>query len=146
MYGWGMKLEVLGLSCGGGISLCGEGGLLEHLYEELKGWARTERKDAWWWKLEEEGSFSVSSSYELLAGLMMPTVILCESKEMVFGSVWKSPAPSKVVAFSWQFLLDRIPTKVNLAKRSIYPSVFWIGVFFVIKRENLLLIYSSIAI
>ena len=31
-----------------------KGGLLENLYVELEGWVRTEREDAWWWKLEEE--------------------------------------------------------------------------------------------
>jgi len=40
---------------------------------------------------------------------------------MVFGSVWKSPAPSKMVGFFWQLLLDRIPTKINLARRKILP-------------------------
>jgi len=29
-------------------------------------------EDAWWWKLEEEGIFTVSSTYELHAGLLMP--------------------------------------------------------------------------
>jgi len=72
------------------------------------------------WK--KKGKFLVSSSYELFVGLMMPLEILSESKEMVFGSVWKSPVPSKVVIFSWQLLLDRIPTKVNLARRSILPD------------------------
>jgi len=98
-----------------------EGGLVEILMVELEGWVKTERVDAWWWKLEEEGFFTVSSTYELLAGLLMPPESLFETKEMVFGSVWKSPAPSKVVAFSWQLLLDRIPTKTNLARRRILP-------------------------
>jgi len=99
-----------------------EDGLLENLFEVLEGCARSEREDAWWWKLEEEGRFTVRSSYELLAGLMMPPETLSESKEMVFGSVWKSPALSKVVVFSWQLLLDHIPTKVNLVRRTILPA------------------------
>jgi len=74
--------------------------------------------------LEEEGRFTVSSSYELLAGLLMPPETLSESKEMVFGSVWKSPAPSKVVVFSWQLLLDRIQAKVNLARGRIIFTCF----------------------
>lgn len=41
---------------------------------------------------------------------------------MVFGSVWESPTPSKVVVFSWQLLIDRIPTKVNLARRRILST------------------------
>lgn len=52
----------------------------------------------------------------------MPLEPLENTKAMVFGSVWKSPAPSKVVVFSWQSLLDRIPTKDNLPKRRILPT------------------------
>jgi len=36
---------------------------------------------------------------------------------VIFRENWRSKAPSKVLAFLWTFLLDRIPTKVNLAKR-----------------------------
>lgn len=31
------------------------------------------------------------------------------------------PVPSKVVAFAWKVLLNRIPTKVNLRVRNILP-------------------------
>jgi hypothetical protein len=33
--------------------------------------------------------------------------------------VWDSCAPSKVVVFSWQTLLARIPTRANLANRGM---------------------------
>jgi len=33
--------------------------------------------------------------------------------------VWKSGAPSKVVVFSWQLILDRIPTRLNLSHRGV---------------------------
>jgi len=39
----------------------------------------------------------------------------------VFSHIWKSPAPSKVVAFSWKLLHDRIPTKVNLWHMQVLP-------------------------
>lgn len=39
----------------------------------------------------------------------------------VFQDLWKIPAPSKVVAFGWRVLLNRIPTKVNLALRNVLP-------------------------
>ncbi|CAJ2627651.1 unnamed protein product [Trifolium pratense] len=35
----------------------------------------------------------------------------------VFKNLWKSPAPSKVITFLWQLILDRIQTKDNLRKR-----------------------------
>jgi hypothetical protein len=37
----------------------------------------------------------------------------------VFGKIWKSAAPSKVCAFSWQLLLQRIPTRDNLRIRGV---------------------------
>lgn len=40
-------------------------------------------------------------------------------EERVFRYLWKSPTPSKVVAFSWKLLWDRIPTQKNLATRKI---------------------------
>lgn len=39
----------------------------------------------------------------------------------VFSQLWKSPAPSKVVALSWKVLLDRIPTRWNLRRRNALP-------------------------
>jgi hypothetical protein len=35
------------------------------------------------------------------------------------GCFWKSLAPLKVIIFSWQLLLGRLPTKENLAKRGV---------------------------
>jgi len=43
-------------------------------------------------------------------------------EKQVFGYIWKSPTPSKVVAFSWQLLLDHIPMGRNLAYKNILPE------------------------
>jgi hypothetical protein len=40
-------------------------------------------------------------------------------EEEVFVNLWRSPAPSKIVAFSWMALMDRIPSKANLRRRNI---------------------------
>jgi hypothetical protein len=42
-------------------------------------------------------------------------------RKFVFTNLWKSAAPSKVLAFSWQLLLDRIPTMDNLLLRG-FPA------------------------
>jgi len=42
----------------------------------------------------------------------------------VFHCIWKSLAPSKVVAFSWKLFLDRIPMRVDLQRRNILPPYF----------------------
>jgi hypothetical protein len=39
---------------------------------------------------------------------------------VVFRDLWKSKAQSKVLAFSCTLILDRIPTKVYLAKRRLF--------------------------
>jgi hypothetical protein len=39
----------------------------------------------------------------------------------VFRHIWCSPAPSKVVVFSWQLLHYRLPTRSNLAHRHCLP-------------------------
>lgn len=37
----------------------------------------------------------------------------------VFDNLWETPAHSRVIAFSWKLLLDRIPTRYNLAVRHV---------------------------
>jgi hypothetical protein len=54
----------------------------------------------------------LSSLWALPTSLSLP---LCG----VIHKVWESWAPSKVVVFSWQALLLRIPTKLNLASRGV---------------------------
>jgi len=100
-----------------------EEGLLQNLRELIDGWEKVEEVDSWWWKLEREGKFSVSLSYASLERLVLSQEPLERTKEVVFGILWKSPAPSKVVVFSWQLLLNRIPTKDNLLSRRIIAPV-----------------------
>lgn len=73
------------------------------------------------WRLEESGFFPVKSMYKKLEVLMLEESTILEEQGVVFDSIWKSPAPSKVVAFSWKLLHDRIPSKVNLAYRHVLP-------------------------
>ena len=44
--------------------------------------------------------------------------------------VWKSRAPSKVVALSWQLLLDRMPSKLNLVMRGVPLPIGGLGCVF----------------
>jgi len=44
-----------------------------------------------------------------------------EGEKTVFRQIWKFATPSKVVAFSWRLLHDRIPTRSNLAIRNCLP-------------------------
>lgn len=94
--------------------------LLADLREDLMGFRFVDEEDGW--RLEEDWCFSVKSAYEKLDGLVLVDELVAEEEKLVFSQIWKSPAPLKVVAFSWKLLLDRIPTRVNLHVRNVLPS------------------------
>jgi len=71
--------------------------------------------------LEELGFFTVKSAYNRLEGFVLREDRWREEEKRVFESLWENLAPSKVVAFVWKVLLDRIPSKVNLAMRQVLP-------------------------
>jgi hypothetical protein len=79
-------------------------------------------EDSWRWSLESDGCFSVKSAFSSLTKELVIGPILSSFELKVFSSIWESPAPSKVVAFSWQLLYDRIPTRDNLLLRGVLPS------------------------
>ncbi|CAJ2666063.1 unnamed protein product [Trifolium pratense] len=57
-------------------------------------------------------------------------------RNFVFSNIWKSDALSKVVAFAWQLMLNRIPTKVNLTLRGIGNDM--VCSFYNVTAENTL--------
>jgi hypothetical protein len=79
--------------------------------------------DVWWWKVDPEGVFLVKSAYSLLLAELSDMVDSGGRVNPVFDFIWKSPAPSKLIAFSWQLIHNRIPTKDNLARRGILGGV-----------------------
>jgi hypothetical protein len=78
-------------------------------------------EDSWRWKLDSGGVFSVNSAFASLSKELVPGPSLSPFEVTIFNNIWDSPAPSKVIAFSWQLLYDRVPTKVNLSLRGILP-------------------------
>jgi len=82
-------------------------------------WSRGEHR--WTWKLEEDRVFSVNSLYVKLEGRGLRVGNRSEGERRVFRQIWKTGAPSKVVAFVWKALLDMIPTQVNLVIRNCLP-------------------------
>jgi len=76
-------------------------------------------EDRWVWTPEEGGIFTVRSSYRVLEERMFLQEGLSDLEEEVFLNLWKSPASSKVVAFSWMAILDRIPTRANFRLRRV---------------------------
>jgi len=98
-----------------------EEGLLIRLKEGLEGHMWVNHPDRWVWNLEEERVFPVKSCYLKLRMLLVGEEEWNIEEFRVFESIWKSKAPLKVVAFSWKLLLDRIPTRRNLARRNCLP-------------------------
>jgi hypothetical protein len=93
--------------------------VLLSLLEDLEGVSLVDQRDAWWWRLEEKEEFSVRSAYEKLESVVLCEVGWGEEEKGVFAKLWKCPTPSKVVAFTWKALHNRVPTKDNLARRNV---------------------------
>ncbi|KAK7410878.1 hypothetical protein VNO78_02073 [Psophocarpus tetragonolobus] len=74
--------------------------------------------DRWRWKTGTDGVFSVVEAYLVLRP-HQPTHRLIEVEPRDLRRMWKDRLPSKVIAFSWRLLSDRVPTMANLLKRGI---------------------------
>ncbi|MCI19506.1 hypothetical protein A2U01_0040662, partial [Trifolium medium] len=90
--------------------------LVSRLQVLLQGVRFSTEPDRWWWKSEPEGVFSVKSTYSLLFKDLNEVVDGMGSEFKVFQQIWRSPAPSKIIVFSWQLLHNRLPTRDNLTR------------------------------
>jgi hypothetical protein len=75
--------------------------------------------DKWLWLGDDLLGFTVNSAYLLLVAEYRPRPLRDPVEDFVFKHLWKCGPPTKVCAFSWQLILDRIQTKDNLLKRRI---------------------------
>jgi mannosylglycoprotein endo-beta-mannosidase len=96
-----------------------EEALRDELVELLASCNISRVDDMWRWKPGLEGVFSVKSTYIFLDNVLhvqepLPTLLTFALK-----FIWKSGVPSKVSAFAWQLLLDRVPTRDNLRGRGV---------------------------
>ncbi|GKV09632.1 hypothetical protein SLEP1_g21103 [Rubroshorea leprosula] len=94
----------------------GEVADLERMIEGVKvnpGWP-----DKWEWIHDKEGHYSTKSAYHILASDQSGPC-----GHSIFKRVWNPSLPTKVSAFNWQLVLDRIPTKVNLLKRGVIKDM-----------------------
>jgi hypothetical protein len=66
-----------------------------------------EGRDEVVWNLEQSGIYSVSSMYAKLSQGATVTH---------FKDVWAAKIPLKIRIFSWQLILDRLPSSANLAR------------------------------
>ncbi|XP_058732910.1 uncharacterized protein LOC131604491 [Vicia villosa] len=70
-----------------------------------------------WWR--NPSGFTVSNAYDtiLLLDLLHPP--LENSFSSLFSCLWKTKVPSRIHLFGWRLIWNRLPTKVELAKRGI---------------------------
>jgi hypothetical protein len=95
--------------------------LVIQLHQILATVVLNEDADSWVWTASEEDSFTVKTAYSSLATDLVNTDMFDADEKHVFEHIWCSPAPSKVVVFSWQLLHYRLPTRSNLAHRNCLP-------------------------
>ncbi|MCH86346.1 F-box family protein [Trifolium medium] len=93
--------------------------LLRDLREVLPTLVLTGMDDEWLWSLEDGGKFTVRSMYVFLESVFSPVSVFGDQELRVFSNIWKSSAPSKVIAFSWKLLRNRVPVLTNLVYRGI---------------------------
>jgi hypothetical protein len=93
--------------------------IFRELLEYIQPFAPSVREDVWLWREDRDVGFTVSSCYFLLLRMFRENRTLDACTNFAFSKIWNCGIPSKVSAFSWQLLLDRIPTKENLCKRRI---------------------------
>lgn len=84
---------------------------------------RLSRDDVWSWNLSPDGRYYVKSAYSHLIKVVSAAGTPVGVALQVFSAVWKSWAPSKVIVFSWQLLLDRIPSRSNLIRCGVQLSI-----------------------
>jgi hypothetical protein len=82
----------------------------------------SDQVDRWLWMGDDLYGFSENSAYLSLVIESNPFLVCDPVMKFVLNYLWKCGAPSKVSAFSWQLLLDRIQTKDNLVKRCIIDA------------------------
>lgn len=71
------------------------------------------RRYSWEWLGDNTGNYSVKSAYHLLTSEQNPC------SDSLYKNVWNKYVPSKVTAFSWRAVRNRLPTLDNLVSRGV---------------------------
>ncbi|KAL8471074.1 hypothetical protein ACS0TY_033591 [Phlomoides rotata] len=73
-------------------------------------------EDSWIWNRDKTRAYSVNSAYVILAEQHSEENDRLDKLKIV----WNNSVPSKITAFTWKVLQDRIPFILNLLKRGAY--------------------------
>jgi hypothetical protein len=96
--------------------------LLENLMELIGHVKLSLNNDSWVCDMGAEEGYSVKDGYHFLSKNFLPEVVQNESVRRVLKMVWESFAPMKIMIFSWQSMLHRLPTRVNLFRRGVITA------------------------
>ncbi|KAK2416256.1 hypothetical protein QL285_038667 [Trifolium repens] len=88
--------------------------LFHEMLAVIEGFQPLDCEDSWQWRADPTAGFTSKSAYHALINLQNNGNQLSHMQQFVFKNIRKSAAPSKVISFSWQLVLDRIPSKQNL--------------------------------
>jgi hypothetical protein len=91
--------------------------LLSKLLEKIALTSISRKEDSW--SFLGGGDFIVNLMYRYLYNRFSPSSSLVLVSAGSLAEVWSRGAPSKVIVFSWQFLLGRLPTRSNLVRRGV---------------------------
>ncbi|PNX57530.1 embryonic abundant protein, partial [Trifolium pratense] len=75
--------------------------------------------DKWLWLGDGIQGFTVKTTYLQLENMANNRRTLEPIEVFVFKRLWECASPSKIRAFVWQLLLNRVQTKDNLYKRKM---------------------------
>lgn len=99
--------------------------MLVELLEDLEDIRGSQVEDVWWWRLEDNGIFTVKIMYTKLERVMLADDSISDEAGRVLSRIWKSDDPSKIAAFAGNsfiigsLLHNRLPTKANLSLRQV---------------------------
>ncbi|XP_071699246.1 uncharacterized protein [Rutidosis leptorrhynchoides] len=80
---------------------------LHDLLTDLSSVSLSNTDDTWFWNLGNDGNFHVSDARKLLDDLHLPT--------SSYHTRWSKFIPLKINIFIWRLILDRLPSRINLA-------------------------------
>jgi hypothetical protein len=93
--------------------------LFSQLMDLLQHKELTRDDDSWFCEIGADGGFAVKDGYCFLSKNFLPGPDWNMDLGCAVKNVWKSLAPSKIVIFSWQLLLQKLPTRANLSRRGV---------------------------
>ncbi|KAK2357157.1 hypothetical protein QL285_094457 [Trifolium repens] len=85
--------------------------------------------DRWRWIPNTNGIFSIKSCYSWLVDSRQEGS-LDDNLLNAIKKLWRTDVPSKVHAFGWRLLLNRLPTRASLNRRCIFPNAHYLPCVF----------------